>query len=164
MTESSAVHDERRRPASRTTSTGPGSAGAARGLPERAAAAAIGLPAGALLGFAVTVAAVVAASDLQTWETELPDGGAARVVYSATRGEGWFLADGMSTTEAGEIYELWLIDDEGPSPAGLFNASDGLVAHGFTGSVDGVNAIGVTVEPASGSPQPTSDPVMVIEL
>lgn len=110
------------------------------------------------------VAAVVAAPDLQTWETELADGGAARVVYSASRGEGWFLADGMSTTEAGEVYELWLIDDEGPSPAGLFNASAGLVAHGFTGSVDGVNAIGVTVEPASGSPQPTSDPVMVIEL
>lgn len=110
------------------------------------------------------IAAVAAADDLQTWEAELPDGGHARVVYSASRGEGWFLADGLSETEAGMVYELWLIDDEGPSPAGLFHASDGLAAHAFTGAVDDVTAIGVTVEPASGSPQPTSDPVVVVEL
>lgn len=110
------------------------------------------------------VAAVVAAEDLQSWETTLPDGGTARVVYSATRGEGWFVADGLETTEAGRIYELWLIDDEGPAPAGLFNASDGVAAHRFTGRVDGVQAIGVTVEPAGGSPQPTTDPIIVLEL
>ena len=110
------------------------------------------------------IAAVAAADDLQTWEAELPDGGNVRVVYSATRGEGWFLADGMSATEAGKVYELWLIDDEGPSPAGLFNTADGLAAHAFTGSVEDVEAIGVTVEPASGSPQPTTDPVVVVEV
>lgn len=110
------------------------------------------------------VAAVVAAEDLQTWEAEMPDGGSVRVVYSATRGEGWFLADGMAATEPGSVYELWLIDEAGPAPAGLFTASDGLAAHEFTGSVDGVQAIGVTVEPASGSLEPTTDPVVVLEL
>lgn len=110
------------------------------------------------------VAAVVAAEDLQTWDAELPSGGTARVVFSATRGEGWFLADGMDATEAGKVYELWLIDEEGPSPAGLFNASGGRAAHAFTGDVSRAQAIGVTVEPESGSLQPTTDPIVVVEL
>ena len=110
------------------------------------------------------IAAVAAADDLQTWEAPLPDGGHARVVYSASRGEGWFLADGLAPTDPGTIYELWLIDDEGPAPAGLFDSADGLAAHAFTGTVEDVAAIGVTVEPASGSPRPTSDPVVVVEV
>lgn len=113
---------------------------------------------------ATDVAAVAAAEDLQTWEAELPDGGSARVVYSASRGEGWFLADGMAPVESGKVYELWLIDDQGPAPAGLFTSSAGRVAHAFTGSVDDVAAMAVTVEPASGSPQPTTDPLVVVEL
>lgn len=107
---------------------------------------------------------VVAASDLQTWEAEMPDGGVARVVYSASRGEGWFVADGMDSLGEDRVYELWLIDDAGPSPAGLFDAHDGQAVHAFTGDVTDVAAIGVTVEPAGGSPQPTSDPLVVLEL
>lgn len=110
------------------------------------------------------VAAVVAADDLQSWEATLPDGSPVRVVYSAARGEGWFLADGMATPEPGSVYELWLIDDRGAAPAGLFTSSHGQVAHAFTGDVSGVQAIGVTVEPASGSPQPTTDPIVLVEL
>ncbi len=110
------------------------------------------------------VAAVVAAEDLQTWDAELPEGGTARIVYSATRGEGWFVADGLGAVEAGRAYELWLIDDEGPSPAGLFDATDGVAAHSFTGDMTGVAAMAVTVEPASGSPQPTTDPIVVVEF
>lgn len=110
------------------------------------------------------VADVVAAADLQTWEAELPDGGTARVMYSASRGEGWFVADDMRPTDEGRVYELWVIDDEGPSPAGLFDAHDGRALHSFTGDMDGVAAMAVTVEPASGSPQPTSDPIVTFEL
>lgn len=110
------------------------------------------------------VAAVAAADDLQSWEADLPDGGHARVVYSPSRGEGWFLADGLATTDPGTVYELWLMDDQGAAPAGLFNSADGLAAHAFTGAVDDVAAIGVTVEPASGSPEPTSDPIVVVDV
>lgn len=110
------------------------------------------------------VAAVAAAEDMQTWEADLPGGGSARVVFSASRGEGWFLADGMQATDPDRVYELWLIDEEGPAPAGLFHAADGLVAHAFTGDVSEAQAIAVTVEPASGSRQPTTDPVMILEL
>ncbi len=107
---------------------------------------------------------VVAAADMQTWEAEMPDGGVARVVYSASRGEGWFVADGMESLGEDQVYELWLIDEGGPSPAGLFDARDGQAVHAFTGDVTEIAAIGVTVEPAGGSPQPTSDPLVVLEL
>jgi len=113
---------------------------------------------------ATDVAAVAAADDMQAWEAPLPDGGTARVMYSPSRGEGWFLADGLPAVESDRIYELWVIDEGGPTPAGLFDTAEGRVAHAFTGDVDEAQAIGVTVEPASGSPEPTTDPVVVIEL
>lgn len=110
------------------------------------------------------VAEVVAAPDLQTWEVEGPAGSSARVVYSATRGEGWFLAAGMAAAPAGQAYALWLIDDEGPTAAGLFDTTTGTVAHAITGDVPSAAAVGVTLEPAGGSPAPTSDVLMLIEL
>jgi anti-sigma-K factor RskA len=111
------------------------------------------------------VADVVAAADLQTWQVDGPGGSTARVVYSPTRGEGWFVADGMSEAPSGSVYELWLIDDSGATPAGLFDATNGgRVAHPITGDISSVAAIGVTVEPDGGSPQPTSDPIMVVNL
>lgn len=116
------------------------------------------------LSVANDVADVVAAADLQSWEAQLPDGGTARVMYSPSRGEGLFLADGMAPVDEGRVYELWAIDDAGPSPAGLFDAQDGRAIHAFTGDMAGVEAMAVTVEPESGSPAPTSDPVVVIEL
>lgn len=116
------------------------------------------------LSVAGDVADVVAASDLQTWEAEMPDGGTARVMWSSSRGEGWFIADEMAPAEEGKAYELWVIDDEGPSPAGLFDAHDGRALHAFSGDMDAATAIGVTVEPESGSPAPTTDPLVVVEL
>lgn len=110
------------------------------------------------------VAGIVAAADMQTWEASAGDT-IARVVYSPTRGEGVFLADGMGAAGEGRTYELWLIDADGvANPAGLFDATGASATHTFTGSLREVAAIGVTIEPASGSPAPTSDPIMVIEL
>lgn len=116
------------------------------------------------LSVASDVADVVAAADLQTWETPLPEGGTARVMYSPSRGEGVFLADGMDPVDEGRIYELWAIDGDGPSPAGLFDVDDGRAVHAFSGDMAGVEAMAVTVEPDSGSSAPTSDPVVVVEL
>lgn len=110
------------------------------------------------------VAAVLTAADLQTFEAPMEGGGVARIVYSASRGEGWFMADGMGVLDEGLAWQLWLIGDQGPSPAGVFHARDGRAVVLFTGDMTGVAAIGVTVEPATGSLQPTSDPVVVVEM
>jgi anti-sigma-K factor RskA len=50
-------------------------------------------------------------------------------------------------------------------PAGVFDVDDrGRATRFVTGDMATVTAIGVTVEPADGSPQPTSEPVMVVEM
>lgn len=108
--------------------------------------------------------AVAAAADLQSWDADLPGGGNARILFSPARGEGWFVAEGLEDAGEGLAYELWLIDADGPTPAGLFDAADGRAAHVFTANVEAVEAIGVTVEPASGSLTPTTDPVVVVTL
>jgi anti-sigma-K factor RskA len=108
---------------------------------------------------------VLAAPDAQTLSIEGPDDSLARVVVSQSRGEAVFLTDGMPSTAEDETYELWLIDDDGPSPAGLFDVDErGRATRVMTGDMANAAAIAVTVEPAGGSPQPTSDPLMVVEL
>lgn len=108
---------------------------------------------------------VLAAPDAETLSVEGPDGSLARVVVASSRGEAVFLTDGMPATESDETYELWLIDEAGPAPAGLFDVDErGRATRVMTGDMDNAEAIAVTVEPAGGSPEPTSDPLMVLEL
>jgi anti-sigma-K factor RskA len=108
---------------------------------------------------------VLAASDAQLVEAEGPEGSRARVVVSASRGEAVFLVSGMDPAPHQHTYELWLIDDAGATPAGLFDVDDrGRATRVMTGDLGSTLAIGVTVEPEGGSPQPTTDPLMVVEL
>jgi anti-sigma-K factor RskA len=108
---------------------------------------------------------MLAAPDAQSLAAEGPDGSFARVVMSASRGEAMFLADGMDPAPHEHTYELWLIDDEGARSVGLFDVDDtGRVTHLLRGDMERAAAIGVTVEPEGGSPEPTTDPVMLIEL
>jgi anti-sigma-K factor RskA len=108
---------------------------------------------------------VLAASDARIVEADGPEGSRARVVVSASRGEAVFLVSGMGPAPHQHTYELWLIDDTGATPAGLFDVDDrGRATRVMTGDLDGTLAIGVTVEPEGGSPQPTTDPLMVVEL
>jgi anti-sigma-K factor RskA len=108
---------------------------------------------------------VLAAADATIVSVEGPSGGVGRVVASPTRGEAVFLADQMEGAPEEHTYELWLIDEEGASPAGLFEPDDrGRATRVMTGDIASAVAIGVTVEPAGGSPVPTSEPVMVFEL
>ena len=111
------------------------------------------------------VVEVLSAPDAETITVEADDGAIARVVVAASRGEAVFVADGMPSLSPEETYELWLIDDEGAVPAGLFDVDEqGRATQLLTGDLQQAAAIGVTVEPAGGSPEPTSDPVMVVEL
>ena len=77
-----------------------------------------------------------------------------------------FIGDGMAPAPAGHTYQLWVMHDDGGfvSAGVLGSPPDGHVgpvtAHGLAGA----GHLGVTVEPDGGSPQPTTDPVMMIEL
>lgn len=110
-------------------------------------------------------AELMAAPDAQWVEHHGDDGSLGRVVLSASRGEALLMVDGMDPAPHEHTYELWLIGASGAVPAGLFDVDDtGRVTHLLSADFEGTEAIGVTVEPEGGSPQPTTDPVMVLEL
>jgi anti-sigma-K factor RskA len=114
---------------------------------------------------ATSLTDVLAAPDAQLVAAEGPDGSHAQIVVSGSRGEAVFVASGLDPAPHEHTYELWLIDDTGATPAGLFDVDDrGRATRVMTGDMTGTLAIGVTVEPAGGSPQPTTDPIMVAEL
>jgi anti-sigma-K factor RskA len=107
---------------------------------------------------------VLTAVDAETVAVDV-DGTVVRIVMSPRRGEALVLVDGMAPAPDEHDYELWLIHDEVRVPAGVFDVDDrGRATRVVTGDMATVTAIGVTVEPAGGSPQPTSDPVMLVEM
>ncbi|MEX2550747.1 MAG: anti-sigma factor [Nitriliruptoraceae bacterium] len=108
---------------------------------------------------------VLAAPDAQLATAETGDGATARVVASEARGGAVFVAEGLADVPSGRTYQLWLIDESGPESAGLFTPSaDGRVMQLLTGNVSDSVVVGVTVEPDGGSPEPTTDPVLAIEI
>lgn len=114
---------------------------------------------------AVPVADVLTAPDAITVAQAGPGGSQMRLVASPTRGEGVLLVDGMDRAPTDRVYQLWLLRDGEASPAGLLQVDErGRGTHVMTGDMSDVSAVALTIEPAGGSPQPTSDPITVMPL
>ena len=78
------------------------------------------------------------------------------------------IASNLPKLSKGRMFEMWLIPKQGvPHPAGMFepNAS-GTGFNLMSGPVDvsSLGAIAVTIEPESGSPAPTSTPILAVNL
>jgi anti-sigma-K factor RskA len=83
------------------------------------------------------------------------------------------LEDGIITVEAAglqslsddQTYQVWAITDDGPSSLGLLGtAPDGEALGAMRSDLGGVESLAVTIEPAGGSAQPTSAPVLEAEV
>jgi hypothetical protein len=85
-------------------------------------------------------------------------------VLAVGNGRGVLVAENMPPTPEGEVYEAWLLRDGVPEPAGTFTSSNGGAAAPIEGSLEGADAVAVTVEPSGGSPAPTSDILMTATL
>ena len=93
-------------------------------------------------------------------------GGTATLVMSHRDRALVFTAADLRLLPAAKSYELWLIGPGGSRPAGMVTASPG---HGMASPmvVSGLksgDSVGLTVEPAGGSPHPTSPPVVMVSL
>ncbi len=74
---------------------------------------------------------------------------------------------GLGQLEVGKTYQVWLIDAGGPKSAGLLtvdaNGQAVLIVTSDT-AIGSFNALGISVEPKGGSPQPTGDIVVLSDL
>lgn len=108
-------------------------------------------------------AAILESSDAQ--EAVLTGEGDAqfRVVWSASSGEFAVRGENVPEISSDQTYEFWFVGDGDPVNAGLFTAEDGTVE--FDGELPGDPALwGITIEPAGGSPAPTSDIIYSVSL
>jgi hypothetical protein len=111
------------------------------------------------------MAKVLAAPDATMLAAQVTSGGSASIVMSHRDGALVFTAAGLPGLDPSHRYELWLMSPSGPVPAGLLPAS----RHGMSGPmvISGLSAgdkVGLTVEPAAGSPHPTTAPILMLSL
>ncbi|TDC63444.1 anti-sigma factor [Streptomyces hainanensis] len=107
------------------------------------------------------LAAVLSAGDARLASGPLPGGGSASVVVSAEADRAAFLATGLPELPDDRVYQLWFDEEGGMRPAGLLGSGAGEWRM-LEGAVDGASGMGVTVEPAGGSPEPTGEPLAVM--
>jgi anti-sigma-K factor RskA len=104
-----------------------------------------------------TAEQVFAASDVRTVSGELPGGGTATLVFSHEKDAGVLVMNNVPPPQPGTVYQMWLVGDEGPESAGTMDAK--AVAPSTTAVLPDLGsskALAFTVEPGSGSPEPTS--------
>jgi anti-sigma-K factor RskA len=78
---------------------------------------------------------------------------------------GVLVAEDLPSPPEGETYEAWIFRDDIPEPAGLFEPNEtGNAAAPIEGSIEGADAVAVTVEPSGGSSSPTSDPLITADI
>jgi anti-sigma-K factor RskA len=109
------------------------------------------------------MAAIASAPDVQSTTQQVADGGEVTLYWSADEGRSAVVVEGLPDVGAESTYELWYIDDSGAASAGTFDVEGDETWRVLDGQFAPGVAVGVTVEPAGGSPQPTTEPIVVIE-
>ncbi|NUS25885.1 MAG: anti-sigma factor, partial [Streptomyces sp.] len=109
------------------------------------------------------LAGVLAAPDAKSRSAKVA-GGAGTLVVSAERDQAVFVASEMPAPPRGKVYQLWFADGGEMRSAGLMDPDRSSQAVLMQGAVDGASGVGITVEPAGGSKQPTSTPVALLNV
>lgn len=90
---------------------------------------------------------------------------AATSVISAEQGKAVFMGEPAQSPPPGRAYQLWFIGDYGYVSGGVMTeAEDGTMSPMVAGVPPGTEAMGVTDEPAGGSRQPTTDPMLEMPM
>ncbi|MET9558055.1 anti-sigma factor [Streptomyces sp. NPDC006645] len=108
------------------------------------------------------LAAVLAAPDAKIRTGELSDGATGTVVVSRAEDKAAFIASGMPKPPSGKVYQLWFNNAGTMRDAGLMDPSATSDPVLMAGSVGAASGMGITLEPAGGSPRPTSDPLALM--
>ncbi|MQY03626.1 anti-sigma factor [Actinomadura macrotermitis] len=107
------------------------------------------------------VYSVLAAPDARAATGPVSTGGRGTVVVSRQRDRAVVVMAGLARAPSARTYELWLMGEGEPKPAGTMTTASAPVVIQRVGRA---TQIGITVEPAGGSAAPTGAPVFAVEL
>lgn len=98
---------------------------------------------------------VLAAPDVRTVSRPIPTGGTVTVMFSRDRNAGVLVMNNVARPPPGTVYQMWLLSGDKAASAGTMDAR--AVTPSMTAMIPdlgGSSALGFSVEPANGSPQP----------
>ncbi|HEX7306603.1 anti-sigma factor [Lentzea sp.] len=99
--------------------------------------------------------------DAKIFSASGANGATGTAVMSPSRNEMLFLGKDLPAPSGDRVYQLWMINAEGPHSAGVLSSpTSPLVASG----VPGAQKVALTEEPEGGSPSPTGQVVVEIGL
>lgn len=112
------------------------------------------------------VRSMLSADDLEISRGQIDGAGSATVLASRSADMAVVSMNGLPEPSEGRAYQLWLMgDDHDPIPAGTMEA--GQVGSAPAAKIEGIGdsaQIGLTEEPAGGSPAPTGDVLLAVDL
>ncbi|WP_066518076.1 anti-sigma factor [Curtobacterium ammoniigenes] len=105
---------------------------------------------------------IYAAADFQRATAPVQGGGSATVVWSDQLRQSAVILKHVPPAPSGKTYELWYIGTT-IRPAGtVSNIANGTTSAMLIGSMSPADTIGITIEPAGGTKQPTTKPIVAI--
>lgn len=108
------------------------------------------------------ISTLLSAPDAHTDSVAVRTGGTGMVLVSRSHDEAAITINGLTKLSPHQTYQLWMIGPSGIRSGGLLpaEAAGAVLAHGLGDA----QTIGLTVEPAGGSAQPTTTPVMLLPM
>lgn len=111
------------------------------------------------------VRSMLASDDLEVSRGQIGVAGRATVLASRAEDMAVISMDGLPEPAEGRAYQLWLMGDHDPIPAGTMES--GQVGTAPSAKIKGISdsaQIGLTEEPAGGSPAPTGEVLLALDL
>ncbi|HEY0374759.1 MAG TPA: anti-sigma factor [Amnibacterium sp.] len=104
---------------------------------------------------------ITTASDVQRTEAAVAGGGTATVYWSHSVNESAVVLNGVQRP-ADHSLQMWVVTGATATSVGLFDPPAGRNYEVMKGALDSKQHVAVTVEPAGGSAQPTTKPIVVL--
>lgn len=123
-----------------------------------------GAMAAAIVGLVIWIAAIQGSGDSTVVLSIGDDVLGGRVVLLRDEDQAIIDLHGLADLTDDLTYQVWAIGDGGASSSGLLEPEDGAVLAVLPFDPEGVDKIAVTIEPAGGSDQPTTEPILAADL
>ncbi|MBB1246664.1 anti-sigma factor [Streptomyces durbertensis] len=107
------------------------------------------------------ISAVLTADDARTVRGRTTNGATTTIVASRAHDMAVLTASGLPAPASGAVYQLWLDHDGTMLPAGFLHGDGAVLVEGDTSDA---SAVGLTLEPAGGSEEPTTTPLLLMPM